>query len=82
MKVYEKNGQRFVELKGKEYPFDEVLAIFVDADSGSWVISTSFTHEFIIHLLEDVIEHCLEAATDPHPDIDIKLFPPPTDDWN
>lgn len=82
MKVFEEDGKKYIEVDGKRFEFDATLTIFVDSKTGAWCAKTRLKSEYVVELLDDALEHFMEDATDPHPDLDIVVYPMPTQDWN
>ena len=96
MREFTKGKQKFVEIDGMEIPYDAVVKIYVDSDTGNWVVSTPYHAQTMFDLLTDAVEHFVEVLAEmqlevpPEDEEEVPmevvqgglLMPMPTVDWN
>jgi len=57
MRELEKGKQKFVEINGQQIPYDSLIKFYVDSDTGNWIVSTQYSPQTMIDLLQDAIDH-------------------------
>lgn len=59
-----KGKPMYVEVNGQQILFDSKVEIFVDSETGNWVVRTPISAESVLELLEDAVEHFQEIIKD------------------
>jgi len=57
MQEYVRQGRRYVVVKGQNIPFDGKITVYIDSESGTWVVESPFDLESITDVLQDALAH-------------------------
>ena len=56
MREFEKGSQKFVEINGQSIPYDGTIKFYIDTDANNWVVSSPFSPQDMVALLQDAIQ--------------------------
>ena len=85
MDEFTKKDRRFVRVKGQEFPYDLKVTIYVDTETGNWVVRTPMGTEHTADLCAEVLDHFNEMLDHPGitlPDDEVLVLPMPTQDYH
>ena len=91
MREIRKGGRRYIMVDGREFSYDTTIKIYIDQETGNWVVSSPMPPEDIADILDEALEHFAEIVNagveDELPDVEdlglpenVILLPMPSQD--